>query len=140
SALWLESDRMGFLLDTMDLPKLNAQRDVVKNERRQRVDNEPYGRVSEIIGEAMYPKGHPYSWPVIGSMDDLTAASLEDVRSFFRLYYAPNNCAIAIVGDFDGRNAKAWVEKYFGSIPQGKTVTRPSAPPVTLPASKRLVF
>jgi zinc protease len=82
SALWLESDRMGYLLDTLDIAKLNAQRDVVKNERRQRFDNQPYGRVSEIVSAAMYPKGHPYSWPVIGSMTDLSAASEEDVKAF----------------------------------------------------------
>src|SRR5687768_10093073 len=113
TALWLESDRMGFLLDTLDLEKLNAQRDVVKNERRQGVDNQPYGRVSEILAAAMYPKGHPYSWPVIGSMTDLTAASEEDVKSFFRLYYAPNNATLAVVGDFDPAQAKKLIEKYF---------------------------
>src|SRR5687767_12740762 len=92
-ALWLDADRMGFLLPTMDQAKLDLQRDVVKNERRQRVDNQPYGRADEIILAALYPKTHPYSWPVIGSMADLSAASLEDVRSFFRTYYAPNNAA-----------------------------------------------
>ena len=82
---------MGFLLDTLDLAKLNAQRDIVKNERRQRVDNQPYGRAGEILAQAMYPPRHPYSWDVIGSMADLSAASEEDVKNFFRLYYAPNN-------------------------------------------------
>ncbi|MBA3641217.1 MAG: insulinase family protein, partial [Acidobacteria bacterium] len=91
TALWLEADRMGFLLDALDIAKLNAQRDIVKNERRQRIDNQPYGRVGEILSAAMYPPGHPYSWSVIGSMADLSAASEEDVKSFFRLYYAPNN-------------------------------------------------
>jgi zinc protease len=140
SALWLESDRMGYLLDTLDTAKLNAQRDVVKNERRQSYDNQPYGRVGEIFSAAMYPKNHPYSWPVIGSMTDLSAASEDDVKDFFRLYYAPNNATIAIVGDFDPVQAKAWVAKYFRDLPQGKTVQRPSVPPGKLNSSKRLVY
>jgi zinc protease len=140
SALWLEADRMGFLLDTLDIAKLNAQRDVVKNERRQSYDNQPYGRVSEIFSAAMYPKGHPYSWPVIGSMTDLTAASEEDVKAFFRLYYTPNNATLAVVGDFDPAQAKAWIQKYFNDLPQGKPVQRPTVPLGKLEASKRLVY
>ena len=140
SALWLESDRMGFLLDKLDTAKLNAQRDVVKNERRQSYDNQPYGRVNEIFAGAMYPKGHPYSWPVIGSMTDLTAASEDDVKDFFRLYYAPNNATLAVVGDFDPAQAKEWIKKYFGDLPQGKQVQRPSVPLGKLEASKRLVY
>lgn len=138
--LWLESDRMGFLLDKLDIAKLNAQRDVVKNERRQNYDNQPYGRVSEILSAAMYPKGHPYSWPVIGSMDDLTAASEEDVKAFFRLYYSPNNASLAVVGDFNPAQAKAWIQKYFGDLPKGEPVTRPKVAPAKLEASKRLVY
>ena len=140
TALWLEADRMGFLLDKLDLGKLNAQRDVVKNERRQSYDNQPYGRVSEIFSAAMYPKNHPYSWPVIGSMTDLSAASEEDVKGFFRLYYAPNNATLAIVGDFNPAEAKKLVQKYFGDLPQGKPVQRPSVPAGKLDASKRLVY
>lgn len=140
SSLWLESDRMGFLLDTMTLDKLNAQRDVVKNERRQSVDNQPYGRVGEIFSEHMYPKGHPYSWDVIGSMADLSAASVEDVQNFFKLYYAPNNAAIAVVGDFDEGQAKGWVERYFGPFQEGKPVTRPVVPLGKLEKPQRLVF
>jgi zinc protease len=140
SALWLESDRMGFLLDKLDITKLNAQRDIVKNERRQNYDNQPYGLVSEILSRTIYPAGHPYSWDVIGSMQDLSAASEEDVKNFFRLYYAPNNAFLAIVGDFDPAQAKPWVSRYFGDIPQGKPVARPSAPPVTLAAAQRLVY
>ncbi len=138
--LWIEADRMGFLLDSLDLAKLNAQRDIVKNERRQRVDNQPYGRVFEIFSKAMYPATHPYSWPVIGSMEDLSAASEEDVKNFFRLYYAPNNAYMTIVGDFDPAQAKVWVTKYFGDIPQGKPIARPTAGPVTLASAQRLVF
>jgi zinc protease len=140
SALWLEADRMGYLLDSLDLAKLNAQRDIVKNERRQSLDNQPYGRAGEILTHATYPAGHPYSWEVIGSMTDLTAASEEDVKNFFRLYYAPNNAYLAIVGDFDPAQTKAWVTKYFGDIPRGKPITRPKVDPVTLQAEKRLVF
>lgn len=140
SALWLEADRMGFLLDALDLAKLNAQRDIVKNERREGMDNQPYGRASEILAKNTYPAGHPYSWDVIGSMEDLSAASEEDVKNFFRLYYAPTNAYLAIVGDFDPALAKAWVTKYFGDIPRGKPITRPKVAPVTLAAEKRLVF
>lgn len=140
SALWLESDRMGFLLDKLDIAKLNAQRDIVKNERRQSYENQPYGLVSEILSHATYPASHPYSWSVIGSMADLSAASEEDVKNFFRLYYAPNNAFLAVVGDFDPAQARAWVAKYFGDISRGKPVTRPSAPPVTLASGQRLVY
>jgi len=140
SALWLESDRMGYLLDTLNLDKLNAQRDVVKNERRQSYDNQPYGRVSEIFSAAMYPKSHPYSWPVIGSMTDLTAAAEEDVKAFFRLYYAPNNATLAVVGDFDPAQAKEWIQKYFADLPKGQNVERPSVAAAKLEASKRLVY
>ena len=140
SMLWIESDRMGFLLDALDLAKLNAQRDIVKNERRQRIDNQPYGRVFEILSKATYPAEHPYSWPVIGSMEDLSAASEEDVKNFFRLYYAPNNAFLSIVGDFDPAQVKAWVTKYFGDIPRGNPIKRPGAGPVTLSAAQRLVY
>ena len=140
SALWLESDRMGFLLDSLDLAKLNAQRDIVKNERRQGVDNQPYGRAREILAQATYPTSHPYSWDVIGSMEDLSAASEEDVKNFFRLYYAPNNTFLAVVGDFDPAQVKAWVQKYFGEIPRGKPIARPSVAPVTLDTERRLVY
>jgi zinc protease len=140
SALWLESDRMGFLLESLDIAKLNAQRDIVKNERRERIDNVPYGRVGEILSSTMYPAGHPYSWSVIGSMEDLSAASEEDVKSFFRLYYAPNNAILTIVGDFDAAQTKQWVTKYFGGIERGKPITRPKAAPAALAAEKRLVF
>src|SRR4051812_10650199 len=140
SALWLEADRMGFLLDSLDLAKLNAQRDIVKNERRQSVDNQPYGRAGEILTHATYPAGHPYSWDVIGSMTDLSAASEEDVKSFFRLYYAPNNAFLAIVGDFDAAQAKAWIKEYFADLPKGAAIVRPKVAPVTLGSERRLVY
>ena len=118
-ALWLDADRMGWLLPTMDLPKLDLQRDVVKNERRQNYDNVPYGRAYETILAALYPKSHPYSWPTIGSMADLSSASLENVKDFFRTYYAPNNATIAIAGDFDRDSVKTWIQRYFAQIPRG---------------------
>jgi zinc protease len=140
SALWLEADRMGYLLDTLDIAKLNAQRDVVKNERRQSYDNQPYGRAGEILSAATYPASNPYSWDVIGSMEDLSAASEADVKNFFRLYYAPNNAFLSIVGDFDQAQAKAWVSKYFGGLPRGGAITRPKVDPATLTDTKRLVY
>ena len=140
SALWLEADRMGYLLDSLDLAKLNAQRDIVKNERRQGVDNQPYGRAGEILAHATYPATHPYSWDVIGSMEDLSAASEEDVKNFFRLYYAPNNAYLSVVGDFDTAQTKAWVTRYFGDIGRGKPITRPKVEAVTLSVEKRLYY
>ncbi|MGI8509523.1 MAG: M16 family metallopeptidase [Gemmatimonadaceae bacterium] len=140
TALWLESDRMGFLLPALDQAKLDAQREVVKNERRQRVDNVPYGSEDEVIGAAMYPASHPYSWPVIGSMADLSAASLEDVKNFFRKYYAPTNATLVVTGDFEPAATKALIAKYFGPIPAGPAITRPSVPKITLNVEKRLVL
>jgi zinc protease len=129
-ALWLDADRLGWLLPTMDQAKLDVQRDVVKNERRQGVDNVPYGRAFETIAAAVYPRGHPYSWPVIGSMEDLSAASLDDVKDFFRTYYVPNNAALVIAGDFNRDSVRVWVERNFGEIPRG-----PTLPPRPQPAS-----
>ncbi len=140
-ALWLDADRMGFLLPTMDLAKVNLQRDVVKNERRQRVDNQPYGRADETILAALYPRSHPYSWPVIGSMTDLSAASLADVQNFFRTYYAPNNATLTIAGDFDPATVKKMVAQYFGSIPRGPEVKRRmTVPAVVIPRDMFLVL
>ena len=128
-ALWLDADRMGWLLPTMDMQKLDIQRDVVKNERRQGVDNAPYGKAYETIVQALYPPDHPHSWDVIGSMADLSAASLDDVKNFFRKYYAPNNASIVIAGDFDREQARKWVEQYFGSIPRGPAIDRRTTVP-----------
>ena len=138
--LWLDADRMGWLLPTMDQGKLDLQRDVVKNERRQGVDNAPYGKADETILPVLFPKGHPYSWDVIGSMDDLSAAAVEDVKGFFRQYYAPNNATITIAGDFNADSAKAWVQKYFGNIPRSPAaITRPVVPAITLSKDSVLV-
>jgi zinc protease len=140
SALWLESDRMGFLLDKLDQAKFEAQRDIVQNERRQSTDNQPYGRAWEIMTAAAYPESNPYSWSVIGYMADLRQATVEDVKNFFRLYYAPGNATLAIVGDLDPQQARAWVTKYFGDLPKGAAITRPRVTPPHLTAEKRLVF
>jgi zinc protease len=140
-ALWLDADRMGWLLPTMDLAKVDLQREVVKNERRQSYDNVPYGRADETILAALYPSTHPYSWPVIGSMADLSAATLDDTKNFFRTYYAPNNATLSIAGDFDPAVAKQLVERYFGSIPRGPAVNRrTTVPPVVIPSDKFLVL
>ena len=128
-ALWLDADRMGRLLPTMDLAKLDLQRDVVKNERRQGVDNVPYGRAGETMSAVLFPAGHPYAHSTIGSMTDLTAASVDDVKTFFRTYYAPNNATLSIVGDFQPDSVKKLVQLYFGSIPRGPAI--PPRPAVT---------
>lgn len=140
TALWLESDRMGFLLDKLDSAKFVAQRDIVQNERRQSVDNRPYGRAFEILSAALYPESNPYSWPVVGYMSDLQQATVEDVKEFFRLYYAPGNATIAIVGDFNPAEVKSWITKYFGELPKGKDITRPVVSPPTITKEKRYLY
>jgi zinc protease len=132
-ALWLESDRMGYLLGTLDREKLANQRDVVRNERRQSLENAPYGLVEEGLIQEIFPKNHPYHADVIGSHEDIEAARLSDVRDFFRQYYSPNNASLAITGDFDPALAKKLVEKYFGSIPAGPPVPKinVATPPIT---------
>ncbi|WP_416875308.1 M16 family metallopeptidase [Kitasatospora sp. SC0581] len=133
-ALWLEADRMGSLLAALDETSMENQRDVVKNERRQRYDNVPYGTAFEKLTALSFPDGHPYHHTPIGSMADLDAATLEDARTFFRTYYAPNNAVLSIVGDIDPEQTVAWVEKYFGSIPahDGKQPPRSGELPETI--------
>jgi zinc protease len=123
-AIWLESDRMGYLLDALTEGKLANQRDVVKNEKRQNYDNRPYGLVGAKIAETMYPKNHPYHWLTIGSLDDLTAASREDVSDFFRRFYTPNNASLSIAGDFNPAEVRALVERYFGPLKRGPEVQK----------------
>jgi len=130
-ALFLESDRMGYLLDTMTPQRVDGQRDVVKNERRQSYENRPYGMASIEIDKMLWPPTHPYSWPTIGSMEDLTAASHSDVVEFFKKYYAPNNASLVIAGDIDFDRTRALVEKWFGEIPRG-AVVEPIAPPAAI--------
>ncbi len=121
-ALWLESDRMGYLLDKLDAPQLANQQDVVRNERRQSVENRPYGLADEAVMQILFPAGHPYYANVMGSHQDIQAAKLEDVKKFFKQYYAPNNASLAIVGDIDKAQAKALVAKYFGTLKRGAPV------------------
>jgi len=130
-ALYLESDRMGYLLDTMSPERVNGQRDVVKNERRQSYENRPYGMASIELDKLLWPSTHPYSWPTIGYMEDLTAASHSDVVEFFKKYYAPNNASLVIAGDIDFDRTRALVEKWFGEIPRG-TAVEPVAPPAAI--------
>ena len=130
-ALWLEADRMGELLPAMTQEKLDTQRDVVKNERRWAVDNQPYGTMLEKMQELVFPSSHPFQHSLIGSMEDLTAASLDDVAQFFSTYYTPDNAVLSIAGDFDPGEARRLVAEYFGPIPSGNG--RPSLPPMNLP-------
>jgi zinc protease len=127
-ALFLESDRMGYLLDSMTPKTVDAQRDVVKNERRQSYENRPYGMAEILIGEMLYPPGHPYHWPVIGYMDDLTAASYDDVVSFFKKYYAPSNASLVVAGDLATPDARPLIEKWFSDVKSG-----PPPEPMTIP-------
>jgi zinc protease len=136
-ALFLESDRMGFLLDDKAPDKINGQRDVVKNEKRQGVDNQPYGQAFIELPAMLYPAGHPYSWSTIGSMEDLTAASFEDVARFFRTYYVPNNASLVIAGDIDIEATRKLVEKWFSEVPRGKPVPSLSPPAPVLEGVKR---
>src|SRR6266540_1523318 len=131
-ALFLESDRTAYLIDTMTPKTVDAQRDVVKNERRQRVENQPYGMAFVTMGELLYPEGHPYHWPVIGYMDDLTAASYEDVVGFFKKWYTPANSSLVIAGDIDPVETKRLVEKWFGDVKGAPAPEKTPAPGVSL--------
>jgi zinc protease len=134
-ALWLEADRMARLLPAMTQEKLDTQRDVVKNERRWSVDNQPYGTWWERLPALCFPPEHPFHHSLIGSMEDLTEASLEDVATFFRTYYTPDNAVLTIAGDFDATEARALVARHFGEIPRG--TGRPALPDMSLPPTFR---
>lgn len=137
-ALWAESDKLGFFINTVSESVVDKERQVVKNEKRQGVDNQPYGHTSYVIGKALYPSSHPYNWQVIGSLEDLDAATLDDVKEFHHRWYGPDNATLAIAGDIDVEQTMAWVEKYFGDIP-ARGIPEVEAPePVSLEASKRL--
>jgi zinc protease len=138
-ALYLESDRMGFLLPALTQRKLDNQRDVVKNERRQNYDNQPYGTAFEKLARALFPPGHPYSWPVIGSMEDLDAATMDDVRLFFSTYYAPNNASVVVTGHFNPSEVRRWIEMYFGPIPPVFVPAPPEAQDFSLPRPRHLL-
>jgi zinc protease len=139
-ALFMEADRMGNLLAAMTQEKLDNQRDVVKNERRQRYDNRPYGTAFEKIQSLIYPQDYPYHWTTIGSLADLSAASMEDVKSFFRKYYVPNNASLVIAGNFDEIKAREWVQKYFGPIKRGRNISRPNPKKPTLDGEIRKTY
>src|SRR5215203_815320 len=120
--LWAEADKLGWFINTVTDPVLAKEKEVVQNEKRQSVDNNPYGHTQYVIDKALYPADHPYNWQVIGSLEDLKSATLDDVKEFFRRWYVPNNVTLTVVGDFDPVQTKKWVEKYFGEIRRGEEV------------------
>ncbi|MEE4246433.1 MAG: pitrilysin family protein [Kangiellaceae bacterium] len=138
--IWAEADKLGFFINTVTDPVLAKEKQVVKNEKRQSVDNRPYGHTQYVIDKNLYPDGHPYSWQVIGSLEDLQNATLKDVKDFFKRWYTPNNVTLVIAGDFDVEQAKTWVKKYFDEIPAGKSVEKVVPQPAKLDDSKRLVY
>jgi zinc protease len=138
--LWIDSDRFGYMINTVTEAALEREKQVVKNEKRQRVDNAPYGYTDEIIRKNLYPEGHPYSWTVIGSLPDLQAATLEDVKEFYREYYGAANASLVIAGDIDVEETKTLVKKWFGEIPRGPEVAKIEPQPVTLDSVKSLYF
>ncbi len=140
AALWLEADRMGYLLDTLDDQKLKIQRDVVSNEKRESIENRPYGLAHQRIFDLLFPKPHPYYESVIGDIADIQAASAADVRNFFRTWYGPQNASLALVGDFDPRVAKELVEKYFGSLARGADVKPSDVPQADIPGVVKETF
>lgn len=137
-AMWMESDRMGYLTNTVTKYALANQQNVVQNEKRQNYDNTPYGYNQVLIAKNLYPKGHPYSWTTIGEMEDLTSASVEDVKAFHKKFYTPNNATLAISGDIDIDEVKALVEKYFGEIPSGAAVEKRNPVPAPLSSTARI--
>ncbi len=136
--LWMESDRMGYLTNTITQQAFAIQQNVVQNEKRQSYDNRPYGHSSTVMARALFPEGHPYSWTTIGEMQDLFNATVDDVKEFHARYYIPNNATLSIAGDFETEEVKALVEKYFGEIPAGEEVEKLSPMPVTLAETKKL--
>lgn len=138
--LWIDSDRFGYMINTVTEAALEREKQVVKNEKRQRVDNSPYGYTDEIIRKNLYPEGHPYNWTVIGSLPDLQAATIDDVKEFYNQYYGANNATLVIAGDIDVEETKKLVERWFGEIKKGPEVAPLSPMPVTLEASKSLYF
>lgn len=133
--IWAEADKLGFFINTVTEPVLAKEKQVVKNEKRQSVDNRPYGHNQYVIDKNLYPEGHPYSWQVIGSLEDLQNATLEDVKEFFKTWYVPNNVVLTIAGDIDIAQTKAWVEKYFAEIPSGDQIAKLPPQPARLDAT-----
>ena len=137
--LWMESDRLGFFLNTVNEPSLENEKQIVKNEKRQSSDNRPYGHTDFVVDSHLYPDGHPYNWQVIGSLEDLQAATLEDVRQFYERYYGPQNATLVVAGDFDPDQARELVETYFGEIARGETIARATPEAGVVTETKRLV-
>lgn len=137
-AMWMESDRMGYLENTVTKSALVNQQNVVQNEKRESVDNAAYGFNQGLIGKSLYPKGHPYSWTVIGEMEDLTSATIDDVKAFHKKFYAPNNATVVISGDINKEEVKAWIAKYFGEIPSGTPIEKRRPMPVSLGSTVKL--
>ncbi|QKX05687.1 insulinase family protein [Aquimarina sp. TRL1] len=138
--IWAEADKLGYFINTVTEPVLAKEKQVVKNEKRQNVDNRPYGHESYVIDKYLYPEGHPYNWQVIGSLEDLQNATLQDVKDFYNKWYTPNNVTLTIAGDFDSKQAKEWVHKYFDEIKRGEDIAPLEKRPVTLTATKRLYY
>ncbi|GJM11248.1 MAG: peptidase M16 [Lysobacteraceae bacterium] len=138
--LWAEADKLGWFINTVTEPVLAKEKQVVKNEKRQRVDNAPYGHVGAVVDEHLFPEGHPYSWQVIGSLEDLQNATLDDVKTFFRRWYVPNNVTLSIAGDFDPAQTKRLVEKYFAEIPRGQDIAPRQPQQPSLDATIRLYY
>ena len=137
--IWAEADKLGYFINTVTPAVVAKEIQVVKNEKRQSYDNQPYGFTYPVVVEAMYPADHPYSWPVIGSSADLDAATIEDVHAFYRRWYTPNNTTLVLAGDFDPAQARQWVQKYFGEIPRGQEAERPAPRPAVLTETRRLM-
>ncbi|QWX84337.1 insulinase family protein [Cellulophaga sp. HaHaR_3_176] len=138
--IWAEADKLGYFINTVTDQVLSKEKQVVKNEKRQSVDNRPYGHTFKVVGDNLYPKGHPYSWTVIGSLEDLQNATLQDVKDFFNRWYVPNNVTLTIAGDFDTAQAKQWVEKYFNDIKRGEDIPKMEKQPAVLSATKKLYY
>ncbi|MDR7370813.1 pitrilysin family protein [Flavobacterium aquidurense] len=138
--IWAEADKLGYFINTVTDPVLSKEKQVVKNEKRERYDNQPYGLTFEVIDKNLYPASHPYSWEVIGSLEDLQNTTLDDVKNFYNRWYVPNNVTLTIAGDFDTNQAKKWVEKYFGEIKRGADLPNMVKQPVTLTETKKLYY
>ena len=138
--IWAEADKLGYFINTVTDPVLSKEKQVVKNEKRQSYDNKPYGHTLSVIDKSLYPASHPYSWEVIGSLEDLQNATLDDVKNFYNRWYVPNNVTLTIAGDFDTKQAKKWVEKYFGEIKRGADIPNIEKQLVTLTENKNLYY
>ena len=138
--IWAEADKLGFFINTVTNAVLSKEKQVVKNEKRQRIDNRPYGHANYVVDKNLYPEDHPYNWQVIGSLEDLQNATLQDVKDFYKKWYVPNNATLVIAGDFDAEQAKAWVHKYFDEIPRGEEIKPLVDKPAVLTDSKLRMY